>query len=121
MPKKNKEHKTEDKGMKRKEYEAELRELQAELCKLQGWVKYKGLRVRRSSLAQRPALHPGEILIRSIPSIGRPLRVMHECRSLLDLPRVFRPGRAASVANRVVVFTSACRRRRVCRTSSRTP
>ena len=29
----------------RKEYEKELRTLQAELCKLQEWVKYKGLRV----------------------------------------------------------------------------
>ena len=28
--------------MKRKEYEAEMRDLQAELCKLQDWVKYKG-------------------------------------------------------------------------------
>jgi polyphosphate kinase len=31
--------------MKRKTYEKELRKLQAELCKLQAWVKYKGLRV----------------------------------------------------------------------------
>jgi len=31
--------------MSRKEYESELRRLQAELCKLQEWVKYKGLRV----------------------------------------------------------------------------
>jgi polyphosphate kinase 2 len=31
--------------MKRKAYEQELRRLQAELCKLQEWVKYKGLRV----------------------------------------------------------------------------
>jgi polyphosphate kinase 2 len=31
--------------MKGKEYEAELRELQGELCKLQEWVKHKGLRV----------------------------------------------------------------------------
>ena len=31
--------------MKRKEYEGELRRLQAELCKLQDWVKHKGLRV----------------------------------------------------------------------------
>ena len=31
--------------MKGKEYEASLRELQAELCKLQDWVKHKGLRV----------------------------------------------------------------------------
>jgi polyphosphate kinase len=31
--------------LKRKEYEKELRRLQEELCKLQGWVKYKGLRV----------------------------------------------------------------------------
>src|SRR3954471_24261990 len=28
-----------------KEYEKELRKLQVQLCKLQGWVKYKGLRV----------------------------------------------------------------------------
>ena len=31
--------------MKNKEYEKELRKLQAELCKLQEWVKHKGLRV----------------------------------------------------------------------------
>jgi polyphosphate kinase 2 len=31
--------------IKRKQYEKELRSLQAELCKLQEWVKHKGLRV----------------------------------------------------------------------------
>src|SRR5258705_5964427 len=31
--------------MKRKQYEKELRKLQAELCRLQEWVKHKGLRV----------------------------------------------------------------------------
>jgi polyphosphate kinase len=31
--------------LKRKEYEREVRRLQAELCKLQDWVKHKGLRV----------------------------------------------------------------------------
>src|SRR5688572_21083101 len=31
--------------MKRKVYEKELQRLQAELCQLQDWVKYKGLRV----------------------------------------------------------------------------
>ncbi|QDU89022.1 Polyphosphate kinase 2 (PPK2) [Pirellulimonas nuda] len=31
--------------MKRKQYESELRKLQGELCKLQEWVKHKGLRV----------------------------------------------------------------------------
>ena len=31
--------------IKRKQYERELRSLQAELCKLQEWVKHKGLRV----------------------------------------------------------------------------
>src|SRR3974390_442473 len=31
--------------LKRKEYEKELRRLQAELCKLQAWVKFKGLRI----------------------------------------------------------------------------
>ena len=29
----------------RKEYEKELRKLQVELCKLQEWVKHKGLRI----------------------------------------------------------------------------
>lgn len=39
-------HKTNDKGkLKFKKYEKELRKLQAELCKLQEWVKYKRLRV----------------------------------------------------------------------------
>jgi len=36
---------SEEKSLKRKSYEKELRRLQAELCKLQDWVKYKGLRV----------------------------------------------------------------------------
>ncbi|MGB0001771.1 MAG: polyphosphate kinase 2 [Candidatus Acidiferrales bacterium] len=40
-----KEHKEKDGSIKRKKYEKELRRLQAELCKLQDWVKYKGLRV----------------------------------------------------------------------------
>jgi polyphosphate kinase len=31
--------------MKRKDYEKELRKLQVELCRLQDWVKYKGLRI----------------------------------------------------------------------------
>ena len=31
--------------LKRKRYEKELRSLQAELCKLQDWVKHEGLRV----------------------------------------------------------------------------
>jgi polyphosphate kinase len=34
-----------DNKLKNKEYTKELRRLQAELCKLQEWVKYKGLRV----------------------------------------------------------------------------
>jgi polyphosphate kinase 2 len=40
--------KTEENGeakLKGKEYEKELRKLQAELCKLQEWIKHKGLRV----------------------------------------------------------------------------
>ncbi len=32
-------------GLKRKQYEEELRRLQAELCKLQDWVKHAGLRI----------------------------------------------------------------------------
>ena len=40
------EHKDQQNGkLKTKKYEKELRKLQAELCKLQEWVKYKGLRV----------------------------------------------------------------------------
>src|SRR6516165_10541354 len=34
-----------DQKLKKKEYEKELRKLQVELCRLQDWVKYKGLRV----------------------------------------------------------------------------
>src|SRR6516162_7129220 len=34
-----------DKALKRKKYEKELRRLQEGLCELQDWVKYKGLRV----------------------------------------------------------------------------
>jgi polyphosphate kinase 2 len=37
--------KAEKEKLKRKPYEKELRKLQAELCKLQAWVKHKGLRV----------------------------------------------------------------------------
>src|SRR5262249_10457693 len=33
------------KKMKRKEYEKELLKLQTELCRLQDWVRHKGLRV----------------------------------------------------------------------------
>ena len=40
-----KETKKSDRKLKRKTYEKELRKLQAELCKLQEWVKHKGLRV----------------------------------------------------------------------------
>ena len=36
---------TEKPSLKRRKYEKELRRLQAELCKLQDWVRYKGLRV----------------------------------------------------------------------------
>jgi len=43
MAKKDKE-KEENGRLKRKEYEKELRRLQAELCKLQDWVRYKGIR-----------------------------------------------------------------------------
>jgi polyphosphate kinase 2 len=35
----------EEKSLKRKKYDKELRRLQAELCRLQDWVKYKGLRI----------------------------------------------------------------------------
>jgi polyphosphate kinase 2 len=34
-----------EKRLKRKEYEKELRRLQAQLCKLQDWVRHKGIRV----------------------------------------------------------------------------
>lgn len=43
MPKKKEEN--EHQRLNRKRYEKELGRLQAELCKLQAWVKYKGLRV----------------------------------------------------------------------------
>src|SRR5436190_11391334 len=35
----------EDKKFKRKNYDKEMRRLQAELCQLQDWIKHKGLRV----------------------------------------------------------------------------
>ena len=41
----NKSPEENDKKLKTKKYEKELRKLQAELCKLQDWVKHKGLRV----------------------------------------------------------------------------
>jgi len=40
-----KKDKTNEKGLDRKQYEQELRKLQARLCDLQAWVKHKGLRV----------------------------------------------------------------------------
>jgi polyphosphate kinase len=40
-----KEERSGESSLKRKKYEKELRSLQAELCKLQDWIKYKGLRV----------------------------------------------------------------------------
>src|SRR5271170_1936382 len=45
FPMANKDTSNEGKSLKRKKYEKEMRRLQAELCKLQDWVKYKGLRV----------------------------------------------------------------------------
>src|SRR6516164_3465784 len=41
---KDKDEGKEKSRLKRKEYEKELRRLQAELCRLQDWVKYKGIR-----------------------------------------------------------------------------
>ncbi|HKV79681.1 MAG TPA: polyphosphate kinase 2 [Candidatus Sulfotelmatobacter sp.] len=41
----NKENTNSNGRLKRKDYEKELSRLQGELCKLQDWVKYKGLRV----------------------------------------------------------------------------
>jgi len=43
MPKKQ--NKQPESKLKRKDYEKELRRLQAELCMLQDWVKHKGLRI----------------------------------------------------------------------------
>jgi polyphosphate kinase 2 len=40
-----KEERSDESSLKRKKYEKELRSLQAELCKLQAWIKYKGLRM----------------------------------------------------------------------------
>jgi polyphosphate kinase 2 len=41
----NNEVAAEERSLKRKKYEKELSRLQGELCRLQDWVKYKGLRV----------------------------------------------------------------------------
>jgi polyphosphate kinase 2 len=38
-------HEPTNQKLKKKDYETELRKLQVELCRLQEWVKYKGLRV----------------------------------------------------------------------------
>lgn len=45
MSKKDKQSDDANKKLKRKKYDKELRRLQAELCKLQDWVRHKGLRV----------------------------------------------------------------------------
>ncbi len=45
MKNRKKNHAPAKPDMGRKEYEKELRKLQIELCRLQSWVKYKGLRV----------------------------------------------------------------------------
>lgn len=43
--KEHEDHENGNSNLKRKEYEKELRRLQAELCHLQAWVKAKGLRI----------------------------------------------------------------------------
>lgn len=45
MPKNGRENSEIEKGLTNKEYAKELRRLQADLCRLQDWVKYAGLRV----------------------------------------------------------------------------
>ena len=45
MSKKNHEKNSHPGKLKAKKYDKKLRELQAELCHLQDWIKYKGLRV----------------------------------------------------------------------------
>jgi polyphosphate kinase 2 len=45
MESKKNNKKNEKEGLSNKQYDKELRRLQGELCKLQDWVKYKGLRV----------------------------------------------------------------------------
>src|SRR5215471_7865926 len=45
MKKKDEDENKDGEKLKGKEYEKELRKLQAELCTLQDWVKHKGLRV----------------------------------------------------------------------------
>jgi len=60
--------------MKRKEYEKELKKLQARLCKLQEWVKHKGLRVI--------VIFEG----RDAAGKGGTIKALTECVS----PRVFR-------------------------------
>ena len=65
--------------MKRKQYEKELRKLQTELCRLQEWVKLKGLRVI--------VVFEG----RDAAGKGGTIKAITERVS----PRVFRLGRAA--------------------------
>jgi len=44
--------------MRRKDYEKELRKLQVQLCRLQDWVKFKGLRgANQRKLLCRNNLH----------------------------------------------------------------
>src|SRR5215203_5769467 len=45
MSKENEQSDASAKKLKNKKYDKELRRLQAELCKLQEWIKHKGLRV----------------------------------------------------------------------------
>lgn len=45
MSKKDNDADSEPKKLKRKKYEKKLRQLQAELCRLQEWIKHKGMRV----------------------------------------------------------------------------
>ena len=54
--------------MKRKEYEKELRNLQAEMCLFQDWVKAEGKRVIRLGIA----LHVGDV---AYGNIGTPARL----------------------------------------------
>lgn len=79
-----------DQALKGKKYEKELRRLQAELCKLQDWVKYKGLRVIIVFEGRDAAGKGGTI--RALTE-----RVSPRVFRLVALPRSFRPREIANV------------------------
>src|ERR1700757_812395 len=94
-----------EKRLKRKRYEKELRRLQGELCKLQDWVKYKGLRIMVVFEGRDAAGKGGTI--RAITE-----RVSPRVFRLVALPAPSNRERSQMYIQRYIDAISGCRRNR---------